>query len=276
MRKKLRAGVFEIFAISLALFVSIPLYLVFINAFKSHRDIVTQPLAFPTFDVGFSNLIEAYDRMNILLSYSVTLSIAGIALLIGIGFSSLAAYALARNNQPIFKSLYWLYVASILLPIQSALIPVVFLLRDLNMQNSILGISFVYIAVISPFALFMFTGFIRAIPFELEESAYIDGSSPLRTFFKIIFPLIKPVTATLIILQFIYIWNDILLPLVLLNSAVYPTVSMSLLQFFGARGMGDLSLLFGGIFLTMAPIITLFLFFQRYFIKGLAAGSLKG
>jgi raffinose/stachyose/melibiose transport system permease protein len=188
----------------------------------------------------------------------------------------MAAYAVARVQHPIFNTLYWVYASAILIPVQSVLIPIVFLLKSLSLQNTIMGIMLVYVAVLSPFCVFMFSGFMRSLPFDLEESAYIDGSSPAHTFFRIIFPLVKPVTASLIILQFIYVWNDLQLPLVILNANDYPTISISLYKFFAGRGMADLSLLFGGIIITLLPILVLFLSFQRFFVKGLSAGAVKG
>mgnify|MGYP001354390780 CR=1 FL=1 len=266
----------ELFTILLALFISVPLYLVMINSFKSHQEIVTRPLALPTFSVGFDNITRAFERMDIVRAYTTTLSIEAIAVVAGIFLSSLAAYAVARINHSGFRFMYWVYMSGILIPIQSAFIPLVYTLKGMGLYNSLLGISLVYMAVISPFAIFVFTGFMRTLPKDLEESAFIDGCSPFRTYLQIIFPLIKPVTATLIILQFIYIWNDLLLPLVLVSSKDYPTVSISLYKFFGARGAADLSLLFGGISLALLPILVIFFSFQRYFIKGLMAGAIKG
>ncbi|MFD0714851.1 carbohydrate ABC transporter permease [Paenibacillus sp. GCM10027626] len=274
--KRVKKWIIEAGVIILALIISIPLYLVAINAFKTHEQIVNKPLAFPNFEAGFSNIVNAFDKMDVIKAYGVTFSIGAIALLIAVGLGALAAYAVARIKHKFFGSMYWVYTSAILIPIQSALIPVVFLLQDLHLQNTILGISFMYAAMLSPFCIFMYTGFMRALPYELEESAYLDGSSTTRTFFQIIFPLVLPVTASLIIVQFISIWNDLLLPLVVLNSADHPTVSISLYKFFGGRGLTDLSLLFGGIALTLLPIMAIFIAFQRYFVKGLSAGAVKG
>jgi raffinose/stachyose/melibiose transport system permease protein len=274
--KKLRYGAFELFSILLALFVSIPLYVIIINTFKTHQQIATKPLAFPDFSVGFGNIVSAFEKMDIVRSYGVTFLIGAITLFFAVSLSALAAYAVARVKHPLFNAMYWVFLSGILIPVQSALIPIVFLLKDLHLHNNLIGISLVYMAVLSPFCIFTYSGFMRSLPFELEESAYIDGSSPFRTFFQIIFPLLKPVTATLIIMQFIYIWNDLLLPLVILNSKDYPTISINLYKFFAGRGMGDYSLLFGGISLTLLPILVIFVSFQRYFVKGLSAGAVKG
>jgi raffinose/stachyose/melibiose transport system permease protein len=266
----------ELFTIFLALLISVPLYLVIINTFKKNAEIITHPLSFPDFSVGLDNIVRAFTKMDIIKSYTTTLSIEVVTLTCGILLSSFAAYAVARIDHKLFGVMYWINLSGIMIPIQSALIPLIFILKGLGLNNSVLGISLVYTAVISPFAIFVFSGFMRTIPKELEESAFIDGSSPLHTFLRIIFPLIKPVTATLIILQFIYVWNDLMLPLVLVNSNDHPLISIALYKFFGARGTADLSLLFGGISLTLAPILILFFSFQRYFVKGLVTGAVKG
>ncbi|KEQ26865.1 carbohydrate ABC transporter permease [Paenibacillus tyrfis] len=276
MKRKSARFATEALAVGLALLISVPLYLIAINTFKSHEQIVTSPLSLPDWSYGLKNVLAAVERMDILRSYGITIGIGAMSLVCCIVFSALAAYAVARIPHPVFRSLYWFYVSCIMIPVQSALIPLVFLLKSLQLQGTVYGISLVYVAVLSPFCIFMCAGFVRGIPFELEESAYMDGCSPVRTFFQIIFPLLKPATATLVILQFIYIWNDLLLPLVLVNTRDFPTVSVSLYKFFGAKGMSDLSLLFGGITLTLVPILALFFAFQGYFVKGLSAGAVKG
>jgi raffinose/stachyose/melibiose transport system permease protein len=274
--KRVKLWVLELFTIFLALLVSVPLYLVIINTFKSHQEIVTKPLAFPNLSVGLDNVIRAFQKMDIIRAYKTNISIEVIAVFVGILFSALAGYAVSRINHRFNHSMYWVFLSGIMIPIQSAFIPLVFILKGIGLNNSILGIALVYSAVISPFAIFVFSGLMRTIPMDLEESAFIDGCSPTRAFFQIIFPLIKPVTATLIILQFIYVWNDLLLPLVLLSSSDFPTVSIALYKFFGARGTADLSLLFGGISLALFPVLVLFFSFQRYFVKGLVTGAVKG
>ncbi len=274
--KRVKVWGLELFTIILALLVSVPLYLVIINTFKSHQEIVTKPLAFPGFSVGLDNIIRAFEKMDIIKAYTTNISIEAIAVFVAIFFSALAGYAVSRIHHKFFHTMYWVFLSGIMIPIQSAFIPLVFILKGIGLNNSILGISLVYSAVISPFAIFVFAGFMRTIPKDLEESAFIDGCSPTRAFFQIIFPLIKPVTATLIILQFIYVWNDLLLPLVLISSIDFPTVSIALYKFFGARGAADLSLLFGGISLALFPVLVLFFSFQRYFVKGLVTGAVKG
>jgi raffinose/stachyose/melibiose transport system permease protein len=275
-RKRFSSIIAEVSFLLFALLYSVPLYVVLINAFKSQEEIGRNPLSFPSFQAGFDNLIHAFDRMQLLETYGVTSAIVIMSVAYSVFFSSLAAYALARIRHRFFGGTFWLYTAFILLPIQSAFIPLIFVLKAFHLYNNIFGLSMVYTAVTAPFAIFMFTGFIKGISREMEESAMVDGSSAFRTFIQIILPLLKPVTATVAIFQVIHIWDDLLLPLVVLNSSDYPTVTLMLYKFFSNEGMTDLGLLFGGFFLVLLPLVVLFLFFQQYFIKGLTAGSVKG
>lgn len=260
----------------LALIISIPLYLVLINTFKSDDQIINEPLALPTFEFGFDNLIRAWDKMDVLRVYGNMLSIEVISVLGGVLLSSFAAYAVSRFEFKSFGVMYWVYISGILIPIQAAFIPIIQNMKHLGLNNTLLGISLVNMAVISPFAIFVYVGFMKSVPRELEEAAYIDGCSPARTYIQIIFPLIQPVTASLIILQFVHVWNDLMLPLVLVNSRDIPTISVSLYKFFADRGLSDMGLLFGGISIVIAPVMLLFICFQRFFIKGLSAGAVKG
>jgi len=275
-RRKFGLIVGEAVFLLFALLYSVPLYTVLINAFKKQEEIGRNPLAFPSFEAGFDNLVHAFERMELLRTYGVTVAIAAMSVGYSVFFSALAAYAIARLRGRFFGGMFWLYTSFILLPIQSAFIPLIFVLKRFELYNNIFGLSMVYVSVTAPFAIFMYTGFIKSISREMEESAVMDGSSPLRTFAVILLPLLKPVTATVAIFQIIYIWDDLLLPLVILNSSDYPTITLMLYKFFSTEGMTDLGLLFGGFFLVLLPLVVLFLFFQQYFVKGLTAGSVKG
>ncbi|WP_127585113.1 carbohydrate ABC transporter permease [Paenibacillus koleovorans] len=276
MMRRWRKRLFEGSILLLALVYSIPLYLIVVNSLKTNPQIQQRPLALPDFSAGFDNFVRASQAMEIFKAYVVTFSIAALSLIYIIFFASMAAYAIARINHWFFRSIYWFYVSLILMPVQAAFIPLIFVLKKFHLYNNLFGISMVYVGVMSSFAIFMFVGFIRGISLELEEAAKIEGCSTLRLFLQIVFPLLKPISATLFIFQFVHIWDDLLLPLVLLTSNKYPTVTLSLYKFFGDLGQTDLSLLFGGFILVLAPVIVLFLFLQRYFISGLQAGALKG
>jgi raffinose/stachyose/melibiose transport system permease protein len=276
LNPRMKKRMFEGSVLLLALLYSIPLYLIAVNSLKSNKQIQQHPLSLPDFSVGLDNFVRAFKAMEILKAYAVTFSIAMMSLTYIIFFSAMAAYAIARINHWFFRSVYWFYVSLILMPIQAAFIPLIFVLKKFHLYNSLFGISAVYIGVLSSFSIFMFVGFIRGISIELEEAAKIEGCSTIRLFVQIVFPLMKPISATLFIFQFVHIWDDLLLPLVLLTSNKYPTVTLSLYKFFSDLGQTDLSLLFGGFILVLAPVIVMFLFLQKYFVSGLQAGALKG
>jgi raffinose/stachyose/melibiose transport system permease protein len=274
--KRLKLRLFEGAVLSAALLYSVPLYLIVVNSLKSNEHIRQQPLAFPNFSVGIDNYIRAFEAMDILRAYFVTFAIAMMSIVYVLVFSSMAAHAIARIRHWFFRGIYWFYVSLIMMPVQAAFIPLIFVLKRFNLYNNLFGISMVYIGVTASFSIFMYVGFIRGISIELEEAAKIEGCSTLRLFLQIIFPLLKPISATLFIFQFVNIWDDLLLPLVLLSSNKYPTVTLGLYKFFVDLGQTDLSLLFGGFILVLAPLIVMFLFLQKYFISGLSAGALKG
>ncbi|MFK7693529.1 carbohydrate ABC transporter permease [Paenibacillus sp. HJGM_3] len=276
MNPRMKKRLFEGAVLLGAFLYSIPLYLIAVNALKSNEQIQQRPLAFPDFSVGIDNLVRAFHAMDILKAYAVTFGIAALSLSYVIVFSSMAAYAIARIRHWFFRTIYWFYVSLIMMPIQAAFIPLIFVLKKFHLYNNLFGISAVYVGVLSSFSIFMFVGFIRGISIELEEAAKIEGCSMLRLFVQIIFPLLKPISATLFIFHFVHIWDDLLLPLVLLTSNQYPTVTLSLYKFFSDLGQTDLSLLFGGFILVLAPVIVMFLFLQKYFVSGLQAGALKG
>lgn len=276
MIHQLKSKMFEAFMVVLSLIYSVPLYLILVNSLKSNEQIRQRPLALPDFSVGFDNFFRAFQAMDILKAYTVTLSIASISLIYGIIFSAMAAYAIARLHNVFFRSIYWFYVSLIMMPIQAAFIPLIFILKKFHLYNNLFGISAVYIGMMSSFSIFMFVGFIRGISIELEEAAEMEGCSTIRLFIQIVFPLLKPISATLFIFHFVNIWDDLLLPLVLLTSNKYPTVTLELYKFFTDRGQTDLSLLFGGFILVLSPVVLMFLSLQKYFINGLTAGAIKG
>ena len=275
MKQRAKKRMFEGAVFLLALVYSIPLYLIIVNSFKSTEQILQRPLSFPDFSVGLDNFVRAAKAMEILKSYGVTVTIAALSLSYVIVFSSMAAYAIARIEHWFFRTIYWFYVSLIMMPIQAGFIPLIFVLKKLHLYNNLFGISAVYVGVLSAFSIFMYVGFIRGISTELEEAAKIEGCSMFRLFAQIIFPLLKPISASLFIFHFVHIWDDLLLPLVVLTSNKYPTVTLGLYKFVTDLGQTDLSLLFGGFILVLLPIAAMFLLLQKYFVDGIQEGALK-
>lgn len=267
---------YEFGMVCVALLISIPLLQALSNSFKSQSEIVLNPLGFPKFEVGFGNFTVAFNSMNLVKSYFISLTIAIGALFIAVFFASLASYAIARIKHPLFNLAYWFYFVCILLPVQSGIIPLVFLMKKIHLTNTLPGIIFLFAAAIIPFFVFLYTGFIRSIPRELDEAAYCEGSSFLRTYFSIIFPLLKPATASLVVVFFVVIWNSFFLPLIFLNGGTYPTVTIELFSFFTTRGFTNYGAIYAGVILAIIPVIILFISCQKYFVAGLSSGAIKG
>jgi raffinose/stachyose/melibiose transport system permease protein len=188
---------------------------------------------------------------------------------------SLAAYAIANVKNKIINRLYIFIVALIALPFQLAMVPLVFLLKDLNLLNSFVGTSFVYAATSMPFVIFLYVGYMRTLPKELEEAAIVDGCGMLKTYLLIYMPLLKMITATVLILRGVHIWNNLLVVVITISTGKMATLPLRLYSFVTVD-LTRWELVFGSTMIVSLPIIILFLALQRTFIKGIVAGSVKG
>lgn len=263
----------EILFILLAVLFLFPLYLIVINSFKSFSEIMQHTLSLP--DVFMpSNYIKAWKSSNFprtfLNSFLVTsFSIIGLVII-----GSMCAWRLARTNTWWSIAIYFLFVSTMVIPFQTIMLPFVQVTSFLNFINSIPGLILTYFGFSISITIFLYHGFIKSIPLEIEESAYIDGCNAHTLFWKIIFPLLKPITATVIILNGIFIWNDFLLPLLMLQESSLHTIPVAMYSFFSQyEQQWDLALAM--LVLAMLPIIILFLVMQKFIIKGIMAGSIK-
>ncbi len=275
MAKKKGAIVVGILMGFVALFWFIPIYFMTINTFKPLRDVIFTTAAFPK-SFYLENIVEVWknaDYFNLLRnSVSVTaFSLAGIVLV-----SSMSGYYLARTSKKSTKLIMSYLILTLIIPFQAVMIPLVKTMRNLSMINTHWGLFLVYVAFGSPMAIFLYHGCVKTIPRSMEESATLDGAGPLRTYFTIIFPLLSPMTSTVVILQSLYIWNDFLLPLITLQSEALKTIPLGIAgKFFGQYAfkwnLGITSML-----LASLPMLLLYLFMQRYIIGGVMKGAVKG
>ncbi|HOJ64061.1 MAG TPA: carbohydrate ABC transporter permease [Spirochaetota bacterium] len=189
--------------------------------------------------------------------------------------SAMAAYALVRNEYRLSWIIFLLFTFSMVVPFQSIMVPLVETAKGLGLNNTLWGLILIYIGLGSPMAIFMYHGFIKAIPKELEESAAIDGAGPFTIFFRIVFPLLTPITATIVILNVLWIWNDFLLPLIILQSKELRTIQLAQYSFFGAYSK-EYGLALASLVTSAAPIIIFYLIMQKYIIKGITSGAVKG
>ena len=264
------------FALALATVITwIPIYYFVIGAFKKRSEIVKHPLTLDFSKVSFDNFTYAFKKMNLIKALGNTGFITVIALLIVIVCGSLAGFAIARINHKAFKAFYAVVVALMVVPFIGALIPIVVLISKMGLYGSLWGNVLIQAAWNLPFSIFLFTGFMRALPKEMEDAAYIDGCNTFGIYLRIFLPLLKPVTATCCIRAGIGIWNDYLVSNSLLNSARQPTLMVAVYSFFG-QYVSEYGYAFAGIIMASLPIVIMFLFLQKYFIKGLVAGAVKG
>lgn len=251
-----------------------PFYVVLSVSVKSPQQALMDPSGFPT-SVHFENFVEAFYTMRfpVVFSNSVFITVLGVT---GIVLLSVcAAYPLAKGHGKGYHWLYLAFVCGIMVPFHTTLVPLVKNIADLHLLNSRLGLIIVYLGRSIPFAIFLYTGFIRGISNQILEAAEIDGASPFYLFLSIVLPLLKPITATVVILNALDLWNDFLLPLLVISDYSKQTIPLSQYMFYGTYGT-QWQLAFAGYVIAMSPIIILYIFMQKNIVKGVAAGALKG
>jgi raffinose/stachyose/melibiose transport system permease protein len=254
--------------------VIVPLVVLLSVALKSPSELLTNPLGWPAQFV-WSNFSAAWDNAALGQALFNSVLITGATLIGLIVCGSLAAYPLARLTGPWPQRLYLYFVAGLIVPIQLGLFPLYKEMHDLQLINTYYGVILLYIAINLPFAIFLYTGFIKTVPRELEEAARLDGASPMRTFWTIVFPLLRPVTATVAITGALSTWNDFFIPLIFLQRDGMQTLPLAIFNFVGQFN-NNWSLIFASVTISSIPLIVAFLFLQRYFIKGITAGALRG
>ncbi|MBE6090944.1 MAG: carbohydrate ABC transporter permease [Clostridium beijerinckii] len=281
---KTRNVIGEIIGIILALIILSPFILVILNSAKTSADIVISPLSIPNkwgqMLTNFKNVINN-DSFNYWKSFFSSLFITVVSLALLSLFSSMTAWVLCRNKRKWSGFIFMLLVAAMVIPFQVVMLPLLSTFRNISnflgiqMLQSYQGVIFAYLGFGGSMSVFILHGFIKGIPRELEEAAWIDGCSPEGTFFRIIFPLLKPVQMTILILNGIWIWNDYLLPSLMLGlNGKIKTLPVAVSAFVGSY-VKQWDLILSAAFLAMIPIIILFLFAQKQIIKGIVDGAIK-
>ena len=264
--------VLEVVMIAVAIVFFIPVYVLINLSFKLPND-PTGPLQ-PTTHVTFQNYVDAWQQghlANALLNSSV---IAVVSVILLIFISALAAYPLARVAKRWSRVTFFVFMIGLLLPFQLAMIPLYSTMRDLGLLGTVWALVIFYVGMQAPFSIFLYTGFLRAMPSDYEESASLDGCGPMATFWHIVFPLLRPITGTVAILNVILIWNDFLTPLLYLSGSGTQTVPVALFSFVG-QYVSQWNLVFAGLVISIFPILVVYFALQRSIIRGFASG-LKG
>jgi raffinose/stachyose/melibiose transport system permease protein len=243
---------------------------------KDQKDMFARPWSIIPHEFFWSNFSKAWTVGKIGNAMWNTAFVTVVSLLLIVIFCYLASYALARIQFRGRKLILTLFISTMLLPIQIILIPLYRIERLLHLIDSLWGLILPYIAIGLPISIFLMTAFLRAIPFELEESASIDGANRLQLIYKIMLPLSRPGLATVIILQFMTVWNEFPLALIVINNPHLRTITLALSNFKGMWGMMDFNKLFAALVITTLPVIAMFIIFQKQFISGLTSGALKG
>ncbi|WP_207942474.1 raffinose/stachyose/melibiose transport system permease [Enterococcus sp. DIV2402] len=250
-----------------------PFLLVLINSFKTRIEVVENPVALPK-TWSFDNFIEAYKTMNFGSALINSLLVTTISVTVIILCSSMLAYYLVRTNSKLSKVIFMSLVASMIIPFQSLMIPFVTIFGNIGLLNSRGMLIYFYLGFGISMATFMYHGFIKSIPIELEEAAIIDGASQIQVFFKVVFPMLSPTTATIAILDVLWVWNDFLLPsLVLVNDDVR-TLPLSTFYFFG-KYTANYSVAMAALVLVLLPILIFYFIMQKKIIAGVADGAIK-
>lgn len=279
MKKSKRVGNNVIFFVLLALSVLflVPIIIVIVNSFKSRIYISSQPFKLPNAEtfVALENYINGVTSSDFFSAFLRSLFITVVSVILIVLFASMAAWYIVRSNSKITKGIYYMLVFSMIVPFQMVMYTMTYVTNRANLDN-LFGITFVYLGFGAGLSVFMLCGFIKSIPLEIEEAAMIDGASPIQAFFTVVFPMLKPTAITVAILNTMWIWNDYLLPYLVLGSdkKTIPVAIQLAMQ--GAYGSTDYGGFMAMLVLAIVPIIIFYIFCQKYIIKGVVAGAVKG
>lgn len=255
-----------------------PLFFILNNSFKGKFFISSDPFSFPneqTF-VGISNYVNGLTKTGLLnaAGWSFFITVFSVALIIL--FTSMTAYYITRVKTKVTAALYYMFVFSMIVPFQMVMFTMSSLADKFHLKNPV-GMCILYLGFGAGLSIFMFSGFVKSIPLEIEEAAMIDGCNPLQTFFGVVFPILKPTAITVAILNAMWIWNDFLLPYLVIGiSTKYKTIPVVIQMLVGSNGNKDMGALMAMLVLSIVPIIIFYLACQKYIIEGVVAGAVKG
>ena len=277
VRKAKHGWILTLFFCLLTIFYVYPIFLVVINALKKKGFIMKAPFALPDSRsfFGLTNFVKGIEKTNFFaaIGNSVIITVGSVAAIIL--FTSMCAWYITRVHNKGTTAIYMLCLFSMIVPFQMVMFPLSKLANMMKLSNPI-GIILVYLGFGAGLAVFMFCGFVKSIPIEIEEAAMIDGCTPLQTFFQVVFPIMKPTVITVAILQAMWIWNDYLLPYLVLDLKKYKTIPIVIQYLKGGYGAVDWGTMMAMLVLAIIPIIIFYGICQKYIIEGVVAGAVKG
>ena len=265
------------FLVLLSAIFLVPVFLVFMNSFKSKLYISSSPFSLPAREtfVGMQNYINGITSSGFFLAFlrSVFITVASLALIVVC--TSMTSWFIVRVKNKFTRSLYYLFAFSMIVPFQMVMFTMTYIVDKMNFDN-VFGITLVYLGFGAGLSVFMFAGFVKAVPAEMEEAAEIDGCNPLQTFFLVVFPVLKPTAITVAILNAMWVWNDYLLPYLVLgtdNKTVPVAIQIAMQGAYGATDYGGFMAM---LVVAIIPIIAFYISAQKYIIKGVISGAVKG
>jgi raffinose/stachyose/melibiose transport system permease protein len=256
-----------------------PVYIMFVNSFKDRAELYKNALALPS-SFSFQYYAKAMEKMNFLTAFGNSLFVTLTSVIILVTLASMTAWMLVRTENRLSKIIFLIFVSTVLIPFQTLMMPLMQVMDwirvnlHLPMLNTHGGLIYMNIGFHASIAVFLYHGFIKSVPIALEEAATLDGCSKFGVFWRIVFPLLKTITITIAILDVIAMWNDYLLPSLVLSDKALRTIPLSTFYFFGEFTI-VWNLAMAGLTLTIIPVLIFYFFAQKYIIKGIAAGAVK-
>lgn len=272
-KKTIRAIICNIIAWLFLIICLIPLLLIIFNALKDKKSSAAMNLSLPALPIQWENFLVVIEKGKLATSFVNSLVYSAGAVVLCVFFAALAAYVLSRNQTKLNNFLYMFIVLGITLPVNYVALTKV--LQFFHLNNTTLGIILLYTAMQLPFMTFLIHGFVAKVPVDLDEAAVIDGCGPVRLFFLVVFPMLKPAVATATVLTFLNTWNEFVSPLYFLNSSDKWPMTLSVYNFFGMY-FKDWNLVCADILLTSLPVLIVYLLGQKYIVAGMTAGAVKG
>lgn len=251
----------------------VPLWMLLATSFKGERELTGAPWSMPAV-WRFDNYATAWSSSHLDMAFLNSILITGCSIAAIVVLGAMAAFPLSRFANRLTAGVYTLFVAGMILPFQLAMIPLYKTIKAMSLMNSPLSAILIFTASHLALTIFIYTGFIKSVPRELDEAALIDGCGPLRTFWRILFPLLHPATGTVVIMNSMFIWNDLLIPLLFLSGRTSRTIPMAIFSFVGDYS-NNWPVMFAAIVVSSVPLVLLFIFAQKQFVKGITGGAVK-
>lgn len=269
---KCKKIILTIIGLAIAVLYLSPFYIMLVNSFKTKRQLFLDTLGLPS-PFSIENYILAWERLSFLKVFSNSLIITISSIVLIIFFSSMAAWMLERTKSKLSSFLFFFFIAAMLIPFQSVMLPLVRLMGKLNFLN-IPGLIFMYLGFGSSLSIFLYHGFVKSVPKSLDEASIIDGCNHWQTYWYIVFPILKPISVTVAILNATWIWNDYLLPSLVINREGTHTIPLRIFFFFGEYTK-QWNLAMAGLILAIIPVIIFYFFSQKHIIKSFTEGAIK-